>query len=213
MIDSCVCPTAYPLFLYVGRAVKLRNRLQRHAFGSVTTHVSRWIEEFQEHGHLVYACAWYVPKNELGIAEATLLDLLHPVRNYRDFNCTPSIPWTFRMPDVMEIDLEMLEPDKKHRRYIAQNSPVRHEPAVYAWYVDHGMELLAAETLLGHIFPLKRPFTEVQRVFRKRLAERLRNLRRGLFIPPEKPSIPFSITSSDEILTEGARAMEGLNAD
>lgn len=214
MVD-CKCPTGHPLFLYVGKAVKLRNRLQVHAFGSRANLPSPWIEEFQDnpHSHFVYVCAWYVPKNDLATAEATLIDLLKPIRNKRDFNCTPSTPWTFRMPDVVDIEMETIIPDLKHKRYVARNSPVRHEPAVYAWYVDPGLELLAGEVLLRPMF--KRPFSRENISVRKLIAERVWNLRRQVFIPTTTPTpiITFNSDRPLEILSKGPVAMEGLKAD
>src|SRR5262245_24720333 len=140
---GCGCPTDRRLYLYVGRAVQLRNRLQVHAFGSSVHPPSPWIEEFDTdpHNHQVFVSAWYVPKSELLVAEAGLIEYLKPIRNKKDMGYSPSFPWPYRLPDVDGIEIEALEPDRHHTRNIARNSHVRHEPAVYAWWVDHGADL------------------------------------------------------------------------
>lgn len=174
----CDCPTDKRLHLYVGRAVQLRGRLQVHVFGSLSNPPSPWIYEFQEepHFHQVFASAWYVPKSELLVAEATLIDALRPIRNKRDMGFSPNFPWTYRLPDVDVIDIEVLEPDRRHTRNIARNSPVRHEPAVYAWWVDPGADLHAGYSLLKHFS--KRPFGVEEQKVRKKIADRLLAYRR-----------------------------------
>lgn len=175
---TCGCPTDRRLYLYVGRAVKLRARLQVHAFGGSFNPRSPWISEFMDdpHVHQVFASAWYVPKNELLIAEAALIDLLRPIKNKRDMGYSTAYPWTYRLPDVDGIDVEILEPDRRHRRNFARNSPVRHEPAVYAWCVDPGSDLHAGYSLLKNF--TKRPFSDQELSLRRKIAERLRVARR-----------------------------------
>lgn len=169
----CDCPTDKRLYLYAGRAVQLRGRLMVHAFGGCSSPPSPWIDEFQEdpHFHQVFASAWYVPKSELLVAEATLIDLLKPIRNKKDMGYSPDHPWGYRPPDVDGIDIETLEPDPHHTRNSARNSPVRHEPAVYAWWVDYGADLHAGYSLMKHF--TKRPFPVQEQELRKKIAGRL----------------------------------------
>lgn len=167
----CDCPTDKRLYLYAGRAVQLRGRLMVHVSGSLSQPPSPWIAEFMDHPHQIFASAWYVPKSELLVAEATLIDLLKPIRNVKDMGYSPNYPWTYRLPDVDGIDIESLEPDPSHTRNSARNSPVRHEPAVYAWWVDHGADLHAAYSLLKHL--TKRPFSIPEQEIRKKIAARL----------------------------------------
>ncbi len=153
MVDNCDCPPEAQ-FIYVGRAVMLRNRLQVHTFGNRHHTPSPWIDEFQDnpHNHMIWISAWYVPKNELLIAEATLIDLLKPVRNCKDFGYTPPHAWQFRLPDVDPINPCDLEPDPRHRP-ISVRPDVRNEPAIYAWVYDPRAEKEALEGLLGHLTP------------------------------------------------------------
>jgi hypothetical protein len=180
---GCDCATDRRIYLYVGRAVQLRNRLQVHAFGNRFHDPSPWIEEFlsDPHNHQVYASAWYMPKNELLVAEASLIDLLKPIRNKKDMGYSPANPWSYRLPDADGIEIESLEPDRRHTRNIARNSPVRHEPAAYAWWVDPGADLHAAYTLLKHLN--RRPFSEEEQVVRRRIAEWLSCHRRAVSAP------------------------------
>jgi hypothetical protein len=194
MVLDCDCPLDRRLYLYVGRAVMLRGRLQVHAFGSLACPASPWIQEFIDdpHCHQVFASAWYVPKNELYFAETTLIDALQPIKNKRDRGIGRPDLWPFRLPDTDGIDIESLEPDKKHTRYIARNSPVRHEPAVYAWWVDPGADLWAAHTILKrmNLYETNKNKNDVK-ALRNAIAVRLKTARKT------KQDFLKSLTSSD----------------
>lgn len=178
---GCNCPTDRRLFLNVGRAVQLRGRLQCHAFGRSSHDPSPWIEEFssEPHDHLVMVSVWYVPKHELGVAETWLIDNLKPIKNKRDRGYSIQSQWNYRLPDVDGITIDNFEPDPSHKRYVARNSDLRHEPGVYAWWVDAGAELLAAHSIVKAIFPHK-THTEGEKTLRSKMAERLRSYRRAI---------------------------------
>lgn len=200
MVLGCSCPTDRRTYLYVGKATLLRNRLQVHAFGGSSQPPSSWIFEFLEepHNHLVLASAWYVPKSDLAIAETSLIDSLTPLRNRNDRGIGRQDLWPYRHPDVDWIDIQDLEPDKKHTRNIARNSPVRHEPAVYAWFVDPGMDLWATHSLLKNFRNDRAAkHQEPERSIRNTIARRLRNSR----------------ISTDNRRDEGGEISKGLAGD
>ncbi len=150
---GCSCPLKRN-HIYVGRAVQLRARLQVHTFGSRQHQPSPWIGEFEDnpHNHRIFVAAWYMPRNEVLVAEATLIDFLKPLRNRKDFGFAPPNAWKFRAPDVDLINPCDLEPDPRHRP-ITVRTDVRNEPAVYAWWYDPGIEQAVFEKLLGHLTP------------------------------------------------------------
>lgn len=144
--------------LYVGRAVQVRARLQVHAFGRRSIPVSPFIERLSDspHNHILMASIWYMPKTELLRTEAWLIDNLKPTENKRDFGFSSPGDWTFRVPDVDGVDVEMLEPDRRHLRNSARRTEVRHEPGVYAWWIDPAAEHEALAELMDEIFPQHR---------------------------------------------------------
>lgn len=160
------------MFLNVGRAVKLRNRLQAHAFGSVTKQASPWIQEFMEspHSHMIRVSIWYVPKEQLSIAEAFLIDNLKPTQNKRDIGYGGHKYWAFREPDVIDADLEEIEPDRHRKNGRASASRVRNESGVYAWWIDSGLEIYSIYKLIA---PSRRPFSYKEVSFRRVIAARL----------------------------------------
>lgn len=187
-MGECECPTDRRLILNVGRAVKLRNRLQAHAFGSVTKFCSPWISKFMEspHDHLVMVSIWYVKKELLSIAEAVLIDRLKPTTNKRDIGYGNHTYWDFRLPDESDIGLEEIEPDRSRKSGSARSSRVRNEPGVYAWWVDAGAELHAAYEMIKPLTAHRRPFSPQERTFRKIISDRLRSARRSTgYKPPE----------------------------
>lgn len=148
----CSCPRQRTC-IYVGRAVQVRARLQVHAFGRSSTPPSEWLFRMMDdpHNHMPLISIWYMPKNELLRAEAWLIDNLHPSENRRDRGFSAPSDWAFRAPDVDGVDIEMLEPDRHHRRNIARFSDVRHDPGVYAWWIDSAGEFEAASELVSGI--------------------------------------------------------------
>lgn len=152
-VPDCGCPKKRTC-LYVGRAVQVRARLQVHAFGRRAIPVSPFIERLgtSPHDHILMASIWYMPKTELLRAESWLIDNLKPTQNRRDLGFSSPGDWVFRAPDVDGIDIEMLEPDRRHLRNSAKRTEVRHEPGVYAWWIDPSSELEAASQLFSEIF-------------------------------------------------------------
>lgn len=141
----CGCDPTKRTFINVGKAVVLRNRLQRHV------DASRWIAEFMDepHGHELTIWAWYMPKRDLLIAEATLIDFLKPIRNYRDIGFGRPDVWPPRSPDISGGIEHIAQIRNWHRERVTY---FRNEPAVYAWSIDPGGDLLAMYELVGEAF-------------------------------------------------------------
>lgn len=174
---ACDCSLERKTFVYVGRAVKFRNRTQRHLFPTVTTRPSAWVQEFlnEPHEHQLLCMAWYVPKEELGVAEATLIDLLKPIRNAKDRGFGSPRLWTLRLPDVI-VDIGQFEPE--HRKGSAANSSAKNESAVYAWFVDPGLELVAMMDGLEELWESS-PNKEALAAFKSTIAKRLASVVHG----------------------------------
>ncbi len=158
LAHDCKCQPHWTC-LYVGRAVQVRNRLQVHAFGRSSNPPSPWLEELIDapHGHMVTASIWYLPKTELLRVEAWLIDNFKPLHNKRDFGFSKPNDWVFRIPEVNGVDISMLEPDPHHRRNSARNTELRHDPGVYMWSYDPGVEKEVLEELLGQMTGLHLP--------------------------------------------------------
>lgn len=172
-LSDCDCSLERKTFVYVGRALRLRNRVQRHVFATVTTRPSPWVQEFldEPHGHQLLCMIWYVPKEELGVAEASLIDVLKPVRNSKDRGFGSTRLWMPRLPDAI-VDIAQLQPDPKYRKRSAANSPARNESAVYAWFVDPGLELVALMDGLEELWDAS-PNKEALAVFKSAITKRL----------------------------------------
>jgi len=145
------------LILYAGRAVLLRNRLQTHFYGRTGREPSPWFEEFTEepHNHIVFASAWLVDRHELQVAEATLIDVLKPIRCKVGFGFSHPAAWTFRAPDIECIDPIDITPHPSRPRHIGTISGVPNKPGVYTWWVDRGAEQNAIKGICEKI--LKNP--------------------------------------------------------
>lgn len=173
MTLDCRCRTDRRTFLYVGRAIRLRNRLQRHAFGSVTASPSPWINAFQQDPHLheVQCMVWYVEPPLLSVAEALLIDLLRPTHNIRDKGFGATGLWALRPEDAV-IGVEEIEPVRGRNKGIAAHSNARNESAVYAWFIDPGMDLAAILDIGKEVFE-KAPDQQAYQRAKEMVAERL----------------------------------------
>lgn len=139
--DPCGCRLDGPIFLYVGKAVKLKNRLQSYGFTRrFGWKPPGWTYEFQDkpHEHLLQVAIWYVERPLIAVAEGTLISALRPLKNVRDRQGFGDL-WPIREPDLFAT-LEDVEPRSKEPDRIR----VEDRPGVYAWYVDPG------EQLYGH---------------------------------------------------------------
>lgn len=151
---DCDCPTSGLIFIKVGKATKLRNRLQSQAFGSVTVRPYPWFNKLMDfpHYHLIFVAAWYMSKSLISAAEAILIDRFNPTENIRDRGFSNPKLWTYRQPDVECASLASLESRWKGKKDPEDASPyIRNESGVYAWYIDPGAGLEAAHQFLhGH---------------------------------------------------------------
>lgn len=179
--DSCGCDYTRRTFLYVGRAVALRNRLQGEMFRRVSSVPFEWINELMDdpHNHQVFFSVWHMPKNRLLISEATLIDFLNPIKNRKDrgFGC-PDL-WQIRPPDIDCASFEDIDPacggdawGKPAAKAACAASPVKNDPGVYAWWIDPGGEAAVMYDALGAMVdtaPNQDQVLEFQQLMTKRL--------------------------------------------
>lgn len=133
--DPCGCRLDGPVFLYVGKAVKLKNRLQ--SYGSSRRFgwkPPEWTYEFQSkpHEHLLQVAIWYVERPLIVSAEGALIKALHPIQNIRDRQGFDG-SWVIGEPDLLAT-LEDIEPWSTTPDLIR----IENKPGVYAWFVDPG---------------------------------------------------------------------------
>ena len=141
----CHCLTLKPTFLYAGRAVNLRNRLQVHTYGSLGSHPSPWIDKYTEdpHNHVILISVWYEDRRMLGVAEPTLIEAYQPIynRKLREGFGFPEV-WALRPPD-QTTDVDELCPKRR-----LGPEDVKNRPGIYLWWIDPGDELNSMATLL-----------------------------------------------------------------
>ncbi len=143
VMDSCDCNLDGPTFLYAGKAIKMRNRLQRHVFASTSRRTSPWVDEYlyDPHSHVLSAAVWYLPYEKTPMAEAALL------RDYKPkFNRQRGIvagSKSLGKPDVI-VMTEEIEPSYKK----LGKEQVQNRPGVYIWFVDRKSELDAVSVFI-----------------------------------------------------------------
>lgn len=154
---KCDCPTDRNKWLRVGKAIKVRNRLQVQAFPAPSPwpgagNPSPWVLEpmTYPHCHIPQIAVWYVEKSTIGAAEAVLIDLLKPSYNLKDCGYGDPELWVPRAPDIV-VTIESFEPrskDPDHRKEIEEFPRIHNLPGVYAWFVDAGDELPGLYSML-----------------------------------------------------------------
>lgn len=145
--DDCGCRLDRETYLYVGKAVKIRNRLMGYAGGRRIFGPPTWIHKFisSPHEHSLCAAVWYVDRPMISAAECALIDRLKPRMNQKD-RLGFAGPWTFRGPDQIA-SMEDLEP---HLDRTKADVWVEDRPGVYAWFFDAGdSRLFFADLVLG----------------------------------------------------------------
>src|SRR3990167_5218630 len=108
MLDSngrldCGCCVAERTYLYIGKNVLVRSRIQQHIFGKGDRPPSPWLAEYQEeHGHNVYYEAWYQPKHKIATVENWLIGKFSPVYNIQQRSNGFLDPgaWTWEFPFI-----------------------------------------------------------------------------------------------------------------
>lgn len=151
--DECGCRLDGAIYLYVGKAVKLRNRLMGYEGGRRISRPPSWVSRFtgRPHYHILSAAVWYEDRPLIAAAEGTLIDTLKPLMNVKDRQGFGGL-WQIRKPDLV-VNLEEVA---RGLRRSEVDVWVEGWPGVYAWFVDPGDELLGhgrieatISTLLG----------------------------------------------------------------
>lgn len=146
LYDECGCRLDGRIFLYVGKAVKLRNRMMSYseACRRFDCRTPPWVKRYLEppHSHAITAAVWYEPKPMISSAEETLISVLKPAFNA---HCVEGFGglWKVRRPDLF-VDLQEVAP---HLKRSEVDTWVESCPGVYAWFIDPG-----AFIAHGHLF-------------------------------------------------------------
>lgn len=148
---GCGCTLRGPTYLYVGKAVKLRNRCQGYPFPTLMRPPVDWFFKYTEppHDHWPILSVWFVHKSLISVAEANLIAHYKPIHNtqekdgtFADFSL-----WPIRPPDIHGLDITEFEP----RRPEPEGLQLKNEPGVYVWWTDPGASLMFFSTLFDHI--------------------------------------------------------------
>lgn len=151
MIDKeCGCSYLKPTYLKIGKALKVRNRLQMQFFNMF--HRLPWLDQYgeQPHNHQILAAVWYMDKSLLSAGEAVLIDLLKPVHNVKDRGFGNVDLWKPRRSDVSGVEWITLESKHVKGNDFERDTSIRNVPGVYLMYVDPGEEL---EVLMPYVLP------------------------------------------------------------
>lgn len=142
---ECGCSVTARTYLYVGKNVLVRSRIQQHVFGKKGP-PSPWLIKYQDdHGHNVYYEAWYYPKHQMETIETWLIGMLSPLYNsqQRSAGFFKKDAWVWEPPFVHgnACDVTVGRPGKNGE---AARSWLKNTSGVYAFYVDPGNDMLAA---------------------------------------------------------------------
>lgn len=144
---ACGCCVTQRTYLYAGKNVLVRSRIQQHVFGKGNQPPSPWISDYQEeHGHNVYYEAWYQPKHKIGSIENWLIGALSPIYNcqQRSNGFFDPTSWTWEPPFVHGNAADVIIGRTAIEMNAAKLSWLKNTSGVYAFYVDPGNDLLAA---------------------------------------------------------------------
>jgi hypothetical protein len=205
MLDStdrldCGCSVAQRTYLYVGKNVLLRSRIQQHVFGKRHEDPSPWLTKYQEeHGHDVYYEAWYQPKHRIATIENWLIGKFSPLHNRQQTSegfWDPS-SWIWEPPFVhgnasdVTVGRTALEMNATKRSWLKNTS------GVYAFYVDPGNDLLAAHEVIMSMPGLRKIRGDYP--LPKSLLERARSARTSKRFLSSYPSFKMPIWIQDEV--------------
>ncbi|MGA2703288.1 MAG: hypothetical protein ABSH35_19610 [Isosphaeraceae bacterium] len=147
----------FPVPIYAGRALQLRNRNQRY---DTLDQMWRLLQdeanrEFEDDIMGLNLAAWYIESaNERQVAEATLIRLLKPRLNKKQEG---EATWPLRSPDIAGVpfltfnpgDRKELERDTKQK----WTCGVDNRPGVYLWYVESDIGMLELVARRGRFDP------------------------------------------------------------
>lgn len=136
------------IFLYVGRAKNLRNRLMpsQHAMWDIINTDSFFTVD--PNFHRLRIAAWYIDDDlERKMAEASLIKRLKPFLNIVDEG---KADWQWRSPDVRSVDPLWIIPTARKEfgsEYgLECSDSLDRRPGIYGWYLRYEWWQDAAET-------------------------------------------------------------------
>lgn len=180
---ECGCPVSQRTYLYVGKHVLLRSRLQQHVFGKRHQIPSSWLTNYQEdHRHNVYYEAWYLPKHKIGTVENWMIGKFSPTYNRQQTSAGFWDPnsWVWEPPFVYGNASDITVGRTAAEMKIANGSWLKNTSGVYAFFVDPGSDILAAHEATMSLPGLrnvdwKLPPALIERVQSERLAKKALN--------------------------------------